>query len=99
LINTDYFDGTSTRTSQNFTLSGLTGTTVLTTRLTATSALSRQDEGDAPTLGGQSFLDDTCQLGGDMVQETVDVVNGIATFSVAASEALLIDLLHVQIYL
>lgn len=58
LINTDCYNGTGTRSLHTFTLTGLAGRQKITaTRLTASSAWARQDEGDAPTLGGQSFSD------------------------------------------
>lgn len=92
LINTDYYDGTGERTYQSFVLRGLVNATVVATRLTAASALSRQDFGDMPTFGGQVFSNQTCNAEGELVTEAVCVVDGSATFSVAASEALIIDL-------
>ncbi len=59
-INTDYFDGTGVRGEHTFTISGLgPAQSVTAKRLTAASALSRQDYGDAVTFGGQSFADKT----------------------------------------
>ncbi|KAJ3454144.1 hypothetical protein MRS44_018038 [Fusarium solani] len=92
LINSDYYDGTGMRAVRTFELQGLLGRTIGATRLTATSALSRQDEGDAPTFGGQVFSDETCQLQNQAVKERVKVSNGVAKFKLASSEALLLDL-------
>lgn len=95
LYNSDYYIS-GTRPVQNFTLKGLRPTTtsssVTATRLTAEFATSRQDRGQVPTVGGQSFEDGTCEMRGDKVVERVEVVGGEATFSVGAAEALLVYL-------
>lgn len=92
LYNSDYFDGTDTRSSESFVLTGLTATSVKAKRLTAASALSRVDEGSNPTFGGQMFANVTCAIGGTETFETTTVSGGQATFTVNASEALLVYL-------
>lgn len=92
LYNSDYYAGSGTRSSQSFVLAGLTGSSVRAKRLTATSALSRQDQGDIPTFGKQSFTDGTCVITGTETYETASVSSGQATFTVSASEALLVYL-------
>jgi hypothetical protein len=92
LINTDFFDGNGTRPTQQFTLNGISGQSVKAKRLTAKSSLSMQDSGEAPQFGGQSVDDETCLFSGAEVIETVQVTDGSASFSLAASEALLITL-------
>ncbi|KAL1887480.1 hypothetical protein Sste5346_010179 [Sporothrix stenoceras] len=91
LINTDYFDGAGTRSSHSFIISGLTSKSISAKRLTAASALSRQDEGDAPTYAGQSFSNNgNCALTGKKEMEQVSVSSGKATLKLYASEALVI---------
>ncbi|KAK9770588.1 hypothetical protein AB5N19_11409 [Seiridium cardinale] len=92
LYNSDYYSGSDTRSSQSFVLTGLTASSVRAKRLTATSALSRQDQGEIPTFGGQSFTDGTCVVNGTETYETVSVSGGQATFAVSASEALVVYL-------
>lgn len=91
LYNSDYYIS-GTRSVQNFTLTGLSGSCASATRLTAEYATSRQDEGQLPTVGGQTFEDGTCAIQGSAVTEDTEVVSGSATFSVGASEALLVYL-------
>lgn len=90
LYNSDYYSGGGTRSSASFVLTGLTASSVRAKRLTATSALSRQDQGQIPTFGGQSFTDGTCVKTGTETYETVLVSSGSATFTVYASEALVV---------
>ncbi|KAI0121170.1 hypothetical protein BJ170DRAFT_148836 [Xylariales sp. AK1849] len=92
LYNSDYYSGSGTRSSQTFTLTGLTASSVRAKRLTATSAESRQDQGSVPTFGGQSFTDGTCVITGTETFETVTVSSGQASFTISASEALLVYL-------
>lgn len=93
LYNSDYFAGTGTRTSTSFVLTGLTGAaTVRAKRLTAASALARQDQGVNPSWGGQAFANGTCVASGTETYETVSVSGGQATFTLAASEALVVYL-------
>lgn len=61
-------------------------------RLTAASALSRVDQGSSPTWGGQSYASGTCVATGSATLETTTVSSGKATFTLAASEALLVYL-------
>lgn len=91
LYNSDYYTGGS-RSTQPFTLTGLTAATVRAKRLTAPSATSRSDQGDAITFGGQSFADGTCQITGTESFETATVSGGQVTFSVKATEAMLVYL-------
>ena len=91
LYNSDYY-ASGTRSTQSFILEGLTSNIVTTKRLSATSAMSRQDEGQNPSLGGQTFVNGTCKIQGTPVNETVSVTGGKVTFTVAASEALLVYL-------
>lgn len=92
LYNSDYFNGTGTRSSTSFVLTGLTATSVKAKRLTAASALSRQDQGGNPSWGGQYYTNATCVIGGSEVYETATVSGGQATFSLLASEALVVYL-------
>ena len=91
LYNSDYYTS-GTRSSENFTLSGLTLSTIKAKRLTAASATSRVDQGSNPTFGGQTFANSTCVIGGTETYETTTVVSGAATFTVQATEALLLYL-------
>lgn len=97
LYNSDYFTGGSnTRKSEGFTLRGLQNGNgngaVKAKRLTAASALSRVDQGSSPTFGGQTFADGTCVVQGRETFESVTVTGGQATFSVGATEALVVYL-------
>lgn len=94
LYNSDPFDGTGTRGSTSFVLTGLQagGAGVRAKRLAAASALARQDRGANPSWGGQTFANGTCVVGGAETFETVAVSGGQATFTVAASEALVVYL-------
>lgn len=89
LYNSGYYTE-GTRPKQDFVLKGLTGSKTSATRLTAEFATSRQDRGQVPTVGGQSFEDGTCVIQGTPVSEEADLVDGQGVFSVSASEALLI---------
>ncbi|KAF7918580.1 hypothetical protein BELL_0210g00200 [Botrytis elliptica] len=92
LINSDYYAGTGTRGSETFVLGGLTvGKGTKAKRLTAGSALSRVDQGSNPSFGGQIVANGTCVIGGTETFETGKVGRtGTASFTVAASEALLV---------
>jgi hypothetical protein len=92
LYNSDYYAASGTRNSTSFTLNGLTASSVRAKRLTATSALSRQDQGQNPSFGGQYFNNVTCAIGGTEVYETTTVSGGAATFTLQATEALLVYL-------
>jgi len=92
LYNSDYYTGSGTRSSQPFTLTGLTATSVKAKRLTAASATSRVDQGSDPTFGGQKFTSGTCEISGTETFETVAVSGGQATLTLKATEALLVYL-------
>ncbi|KAJ4328835.1 hypothetical protein N0V84_000622 [Fusarium piperis] len=91
LYNSDYYTS-GTRPTQEYTLTGLSGSQVTAKRLTAPFATSRIDQGQKATVGGQSFEDGTCKIQGTVVTEAATVSAGEATFTVGASEALLITL-------
>lgn len=92
LYNSDYYAGSGTRSSTSFTLTGLGSTSVRAKRLTAASALSRPDQGGNPSFGGQYFNNGTCTVGGTETYETTAVSGGQATFTLKATEALLVYL-------
>jgi hypothetical protein len=91
LVNTEYYGGNGTRPIEQFVLQGLEGRHVMARRLIANSALSRQDEGENPTIGGQSFSNETCRLTEDPLFEVADVKDGSVSFAVSASEALIVE--------
>lgn len=91
LYNSDYY-ASGIRSSQVYNLTGLNVSQLSFKRLTAPYATSRQDQGGNPTVGGQTFANGTCVLQGDAKVETTTVSSGAASFTVAASEALLIYL-------
>jgi hypothetical protein len=92
LYNSDYYDASNTRGSQTFVLDGLRTSSIRAKRLTATSALSRADQGQHATFGGQAFEDGTCQILNSEVYEKAAVKNGSAAFTLQSSEALLVYL-------
>ncbi|EEY16687.1 conserved hypothetical protein [Verticillium alfalfae VaMs.102] len=61
-------------------------------RLTAAFSTSRVDKGQSPTLAGQTWTGGSCNVKGTEVLETATVSGGKATFTVGASEALLVYL-------
>lgn len=89
LYNSDYYTS-GTRSSQSFTLTGLSATSATAKRLTAQSSTSRQDQGQSPTVGGQTFTDGTCVIQGTALTESITVSGGSATVVLKASEALLV---------
>ncbi|KAL3481247.1 hypothetical protein BJX99DRAFT_253905 [Aspergillus californicus] len=91
LYNSDYYTS-GTRPSQSYTLSGLSGSSVTAKRLTAAYSTSRVDQGQSPTLAGRTFGNGDCEVLGTEVVETVAVSGGVASFTVGASEALLVYL-------
>ncbi|KAL2017348.1 hypothetical protein VTK56DRAFT_2271 [Thermocarpiscus australiensis] len=93
LLNSDYYES-GTRSSQTYTLTGLASSSSAVTakRLTAASATARQDRGQPATVAGQSFQDGTCRLQGTAADERAAVSGGSVTFTLAASEALLVYL-------
>ena len=94
LFNSDYYAGSGTRGTQTFDLQGLpAGKTVRARRLTAPGATARQDQGQIPTWGGQSFADGSCEVTGEETLEDVAVdAGGRASVSVGATEAVLVYL-------
>ncbi|GAM89130.1 hypothetical protein ANO11243_071650 [Dothideomycetidae sp. 11243] len=92
LINSNYYSGSGARTAQSFTLTGLNCTGVTAKRLTAPASTSRQDQGQNPTLAGQTFENGTCTIQGEAMVETTSVEDGRAVFKLKASEALLVYL-------
>ncbi|KAJ4251068.1 hypothetical protein NW762_011719 [Fusarium torreyae] len=91
LYNSDYYT-TGSRPSQTFTLSGLSGSTVSAKRLTAAASTSRVDAGQSPTVAGQTFENGSCNIQGQSTVESATVSAGKATFTLQASEALLVSL-------
>jgi hypothetical protein len=92
LYNSDYYSGSGTRGTESFVLTSLTASTVKSKRLTAASSLSRVDQGSNPTFGGQTFANITCGISGTEVFESATVSGGQVTFTLQASEALLVYL-------
>ncbi|EFW99801.1 glycoside hydrolase family 79 protein [Grosmannia clavigera kw1407] len=96
LYNSDYYGGSGTRSATVFTLTGLSGiaagSTVRARRLTAASALARQDKGSLPTWAGQTYTNGNCVVSGTETYETATVSGGQASFTLQASEALVVDL-------
>jgi hypothetical protein len=92
LLNSDFYNGSGTRGNQTFLVGGLTQDKVKAKRLSAPSANSRVDQGGNPNFGGQGFANGTCVVRGEEVWERSDVVDGVGTFVVGASEALLVYL-------
>ncbi|KAK4669095.1 uncharacterized protein QC763_0029010 [Podospora pseudopauciseta] len=93
LINSNYYES-GTRSRESFTLTGLPSglTSVLSKRLTGSSATSRSDRSSPATFGGQTFQDGTCVKQGIEQVEEASVGAGSVTLSLAASEALLVYL-------
>ncbi|KAL4947659.1 hypothetical protein BDW69DRAFT_204185 [Aspergillus filifer] len=88
LYNSDYYTS-GTRSSQTYTLTGLSGSSVTARRLTAPHSTSRVDQGESPTVAGQTFGNGDCTIQGDESLETGIVTGGEVTFTLSASEALL----------
>ncbi|KAL4965464.1 uncharacterized protein BDV14DRAFT_208713 [Aspergillus stella-maris] len=91
LYNSDYYTS-GTRGSQTYTLTGLSSSSVTARRLTAAYSTSRVDEGETPTVAGQTFGNGDCTVQGDELIETLSVTGGEATLTVSASEALLVTI-------
>ncbi|PYH92000.1 hypothetical protein BO71DRAFT_400924 [Aspergillus ellipticus CBS 707.79] len=88
LYNSEYYTS-GTRSSVNVTLSGISALTVTALRLTGAAATTIVGDG-AITVAGQTFANGTCALEGTKDTETTEITAGQATFTVQASEALLI---------
>ncbi|KAK4160629.1 beta-glucuronidase [Cladorrhinum sp. PSN259] len=91
LLNSDYYE-TGTRGKQTYTLTGLSSSSVTAKRLTGAGATARQDRGQSATVDGQTFEDGTCKVQGTAATEKATVSGGSATFTLSASEALLVYL-------
>ncbi|EED21950.1 hypothetical protein TSTA_091910 [Talaromyces stipitatus ATCC 10500] len=89
LYNWEYYTS-GTRPNQTFSLTGLSPGIVTAKRLTAPYAASRVDYGGNPTVAGRTFVNGTCTIQGTAVEETTTVSGGEATFTIGASEALLV---------
>ncbi|KIK65736.1 glycoside hydrolase family 79 protein [Collybiopsis luxurians FD-317 M1] len=95
VYNSNYFDGTGTRssTSVSFTGGGIPSSGTKTAlRLTGPNATSRVDEGGIVTIGAQVTFDGNCNAVGTPIRENVAVTGGTLTISVQASEALIVFL-------
>jgi hypothetical protein len=93
LYNSVYYSNTTTdaRPSQSFTLTGLDSSNVKSLRMSAPN--SNVIQASDVTIGGRSFVVDTCELGkSGPVYEKQNVKGDSVTFSVKASEALLVYL-------
>ena len=93
VINTNYFDGTGTRTSTSVTFTGLSGNgSIHAKRMTAPSATSRVDEGAMVTIGESQSFSASCVRTGGQTLETVEISGGGMSVTVQASEALIVFL-------
>ncbi|KAH8701534.1 hypothetical protein BGW36DRAFT_445075 [Talaromyces proteolyticus] len=96
LVNTDYFSGSGLRSNCTVTLNGLPNREVKAIRMTAPSSDTGtslvQNGANEPSIGGQYFSNTDCSSVGTLTHETTDVFQGQASFTVAASEALLLYL-------
>jgi hypothetical protein len=90
IYNSAYFTS-GARSYANITLTDMIGSSATVKRLTAPYSTSRVDQGQNPTFAGQMFANSTCAIEGTQVTEEVHLEGGAATFSVGASEALLIE--------
>ncbi len=94
VVNTNYFNGTGTRSSATVSFAGLTTAsgTKQAKRMTAPSATSQVDQGAAVTIGGSASFTSMCARTGTQVTETVTVSGNALSVSVKASEALIVFL-------
>lgn len=94
VINTNYFDGSGTRSSTSVALTGLVTSsgTKQVKRMTAPAATSRVDQGAAVTIGGVSSFNSDCSRAGTQSFESVAVSGNAMTVSVKASEAVIVFL-------
>jgi len=94
LYNSVYFNGTGTRGSAEYTLTGLPANSLglaVARRLTSAAATDKVEMGQVPNFGGVQFDNLSCAKMGTAMHEAVNVVSGSATFSVRDSEALLVE--------
>ncbi|EIW63157.1 uncharacterized protein TRAVEDRAFT_26555 [Trametes versicolor FP-101664 SS1] len=94
VLNTNYFDGTGTRSSNTVSFSGIATAsgTKQAKRLTAPSATSLADQGAAVTIGGSGKFGANCARTGTEGTEAVAVSNNAFSVAVKASEALIVNL-------
>lgn len=92
LVNTEFYSGNGTRGVEEFILQGVERRAFTARRVTAESALSRQDEGENPKFGGQSFSNETCGLVGQPLVEAGEIKDESVRFMLRASEALVVEL-------
>ena len=95
VINSNYYNGTGTRSSSTVSFTGLAsalGTQLQAKRMTAPSATSQIDQGAAVTIGGSTSFSAQCVRTGTQATESVAVSGGTVSVSVKASEALLVFL-------
>ncbi|KAI0356333.1 hypothetical protein OH77DRAFT_1423976 [Trametes cingulata] len=94
VLNSNYFDGTGTRSSTSVTFTGLSTSsgTKQAKRLTAPNATSRVDQGAPVTIGGGGTFGSNCIRAGTEHTESVPVSGNSLTVSVQASEALIVFL-------
>ncbi|KAI8994093.1 hypothetical protein BD414DRAFT_481406 [Trametes punicea] len=92
--NSDYFDGSETRSNASVTFTGLSNSsgTKQAKRLTAPSATSRVDQGAPVTIGSGGTYGTNCMRTGTEQTEPVAVNGNALTVSVQASEALIVYL-------
>ncbi|KAI0331016.1 hypothetical protein GY45DRAFT_1322942 [Cubamyces sp. BRFM 1775] len=94
VLNSNYFDGTGTRSSTSVTFTGLSRSsgTKRAKRLTAPAATSRVDQGASVTIGGGGTFGTNCARTGTEGTESVAVNGNALTVTVQASEALIVYL-------
>lgn len=94
VINSNYYDGTGTRSSSTIFFTGLrtASGTKQAKRMTAPSATSEVDQGAAVTIGGSTSFSSQCVRTGTQATESVAVSGGGISVSVKASEALIVFL-------
>ncbi|KAJ8497180.1 hypothetical protein ONZ51_g677 [Trametes cubensis] len=92
ILNSNYFDGTETRSSTSVTFTGISTTsgTKQAKRLTAPAATSRVDQGASVTIGGGGTFGTNCARTGTEGTEAVAVSGNALTVTVQASEALIV---------
>lgn len=89
LYNSDYYES-GTRSNVSFTLTGISESSSVTAKRLTADASDTEIGSGSITIAGQSFVNTTCQLEGEETIETAAVTKGTATFSLQASEALLV---------
>lgn len=94
VLNTNYFDGTGTRSTAQVSFSGIATTsgTKQAKRLTAPSATSRVDQGASVTIGGSGTFAANCARAGTENTEQVSVSQSAFSVAVRAAEALIVYL-------